>query len=69
MNMLDLYDDQSEAVLLLAIDAIHPRDYSERLNIGLEYNYLGLFQLRSGYRMNYDEGNFTIWCRCKVFYF
>lgn len=59
MNLLDLYDDNTSSSLLLAVDAIHPRDYSERLNIGLEYDYLGLFRLRGGYRMNYDEGNFT----------
>lgn len=59
MNLLDLYDDQSRSSLLLAIDAVHPRDYSERLNIGMEYDYLGLFRLRGGYRINYDEGNFT----------
>ena len=59
MNLLDLLNDQSRSSVLLAVDAVHPRDYSERLNIGLEYDYLGLFRLRGGYRMNYDEGNFT----------
>jgi hypothetical protein len=59
MNMLDLMDNKTRSSLLLAIDAIHPRDYSERINIGLEYSYLGIFNLRGGYRMNYDEGNFT----------
>ena len=59
MNMLDVLENKSSSSLLLAIDAIHPRDYSERINVGLEYNYLGIFKLRSGYRINYDEGNFT----------
>ena len=59
MNMLDLMENSSKSSLLLAVDAIHPRDYSERLNMGLEYNYLGIFQVRAGYRMNYDIGNFT----------
>jgi hypothetical protein len=59
MNMLDLMDNKTRSSLLLAIDAIHPRDYSERINIGLEYSYLGIFNLRGGYRINYDEGNFT----------
>lgn len=59
MNMLDFFDDKSSNEFLLAIDALHPRDYSERLNIGLEYSYLGMFKLRGGYRFNYDEGNFT----------
>ncbi len=59
MDMLDIIDENSASSLLLAIDAIHPRDYTERLNIGIEYDYLGLIQLRSGYRMNYDVGNLT----------
>lgn len=59
MNLLDFYDNQSRSRLLLAVDAVHPRDFSERLNIGMEYDYLGLFRIRGGYRMNYDEGNFT----------
>lgn len=41
--------------LLLAVDALHPRDYSERLHFGLEYGYRGLFFLRGGYKTNYDE--------------
>jgi hypothetical protein len=59
MNLLDLVENASRSKVLLAVDAIHPRDYSERLNLGLEYDYLGIFQLRGGYRMNYDEGNYT----------
>lgn len=59
MNMLDIFEENSANSLLLTVDAIHPRDYTERLNLGVEYNYLGLIQLRSGYRMNYDIGNFT----------
>ncbi|RJP69117.1 MAG: hypothetical protein C4539_08115 [Ignavibacteriales bacterium] len=59
MNLLDFVDNTSRSKVMLAVDAIHPRDYSERLNVGLEYDHLGIFQLRGGYRMNYDEGNYT----------
>jgi hypothetical protein len=59
MNMLDFWENASRSSLLFAVDAIHPRDFSERMNLGLEYNYLGLFSIRCGYRMNYDMGNFT----------
>jgi len=59
MNLLDLFDMQTNSSLLAAVDAIHPRDYTERVNFGLEYNYLGLFQIRGGYRFNYDEANYT----------
>ena len=60
MDLLDFFNNKSRSQLLVAVDALHPRDYTERLNLGLEYDYLGMFQLRSGYRMNYDEGEFAI---------
>ncbi len=41
------------------MDAIHSNDYAERLNMGLEYVFLDQFYLRGGYRINYDEGNFS----------
>ncbi len=59
MNLFDIYDSGTNNKLILSVDAIHPRDFSERLNLGLEFDYLGLFQLRGGYRINYDEANFT----------
>ncbi len=59
MNMFDIWENSSKNALLVAVDAIHLRDYSERLNLGVEYSYLGLFNVRCGYRMNYDLGGFT----------
>jgi len=46
-------------VLTLAIDALHPKDYSERMHFGLEYVFDQMFALRGGYKMNYDEESFT----------
>ena len=60
INMLDFWENKSQSSLLLAVDAIHPKDYTERVNIGVEYSYLGLFNIRGGYRMNYDIGEFTV---------
>jgi len=60
MDVLNLFHKPTHSHLILAVDALHPRDYTERLNVGMEYSYLGLFQLRSGYRFNYDEGGFAI---------
>lgn len=42
------------------VDAIHSNDYAERLNMGMEYTAYDLITLRTGYRVNYDEGNFSI---------
>ncbi len=56
INLLDLWMTQSSPhQVLLAVDAVHPRDYSERLHFGLEYGYRDLFFLRGGYKTNYDE--------------
>ena len=45
--------------LMLAIEAVHPRDYGERIHIGLEYTYNNLLALRGGYKTNYDENNLS----------
>ncbi|MCF7740166.1 MAG: PorV/PorQ family protein [Candidatus Marinimicrobia bacterium] len=45
--------------LALNFDAIHSNDYAERLNIGAEYWLFNKFALRSGYRLNRDEGKFS----------
>jgi hypothetical protein len=45
--------------LSLGVDAIHTNDYAERLHLGLEYSAFNLISLRSGYKFNYEEGNFS----------
>jgi len=46
--------------LLLALDAVHPRDYTERLHLGLEYGLNNMFFLRSGYKFNYDSEGLSL---------
>ena len=45
--------------LLLAIDALHPRSYTQRMNVGLEYLFMNIISTRIGYLHNYDERDFT----------
>ena len=52
------YEDNTSS-LTLALDWLHPRDYSERLNAGLEYGFMDTIFLRGGYRFNYDVEGFT----------
>jgi hypothetical protein len=54
-----LMPENKTHVVTLAIDALHPKDYSERVNFGLEYAFNQLFFLRGGYKMNYDEEKYT----------
>ncbi len=59
MNVMDLLGDY-ENPLLIAIDAIHPRDYTERIHIGGEYWYKNMIAFRTGYKFNYDEEGFSV---------
>jgi hypothetical protein len=56
---IDLFDilgnvNPNQSVML-AVDVIHPRDYTERVLVGAEYNYKDFLMLRLGYKFNYDE--------------
>jgi hypothetical protein len=56
MNVLDFWlQEGSEHRLNVAVDAVHPRDYSERLHFGMEYGFKNMVFLRGGYKTNYDE--------------
>jgi hypothetical protein len=58
MNINDLMQFNPELhQLLLAIDATHPRDWSEQIDIGLDYIFMNRFSLRTGYSAPRDEQN------------
>ena len=47
--------EESDQSVTLLVDAVHPRDFSERLHFGLEYGFRDMLFLRGGYKSNYDE--------------
>ena len=55
MDILDFLSGTDMHSFLLSIDALHPRDYTERMHIGGEYWYNDIIALRTGYKTNYDE--------------
>jgi hypothetical protein len=57
--MLDFMGEHENSSLLLGVDALHPRDYTERVHVGLEYSYNEMVFLRGGYKTNYDEEGLT----------
>ena len=58
MDVFDLIGDYDSS-LLLSIDAIHPRDYTERIHIGAEYLLMNMLALRGGYKINYNEESYS----------
>ncbi len=60
VDLFNFWPSRSEnSKLILSLDAIHQRSYSERLNLGVEYTLMNMLALRGGYRYNYDEQGFT----------
>jgi len=62
MDVFPLFVDSSDpshSQLTVALDWVHPRDYSERLHFGIEYGFMKMFFLRGGYKFNYDEEGVT----------
>ncbi|MCB0281697.1 MAG: PorV/PorQ family protein [Calditrichae bacterium] len=56
MDMIDFTDfNPDRHNLLFSMDAKHPRDYPEQIDLGLEYVYNHLLALRVGYTTPTDE--------------
>jgi long-subunit fatty acid transport protein len=60
MDMTRIWQEESQHVLTLAIDAMHPRDYTERVHVGAEYSFRNMLFLRGGYKTNYDEQDVSL---------
>lgn len=58
-DFMDLIAPDSGNSLLFDIEGIHPRDYTQRVHVGTEYMFQGMFALRGGYKFNYDEAGLT----------
>ncbi len=61
MDVFDLYEavNKKTHALLVSVDAVHPRDYYEQVNFGMEYLFLKTFALRLGYSTPNDEHGFS----------
>lgn len=56
INAIDFTDlDHTQHSLLISIDAVHPRDFSEQIDFGLEYVFMNTFALRTGMSSPSDE--------------
>ncbi len=56
LDLIDFVDENHDkgTSLTLAVDFLHPNNYSERVDMGVEYKILGILALRGGYQTNRD---------------
>jgi len=61
INLLKLLNEEpaKDSRLVIAIDFLHPNNYSERVNIGMEYYFMGMISLRGGYQTNRDLASWS----------
>ncbi len=60
VGLADHIYNGEEFRVTLAADLVHPTDNNEWINFGLETKFIDIFAVRSGYRLNADEGNLTL---------
>jgi len=53
MDVLDLFGKHDNS-FVVSLEALHPRDYTERIHLGGEYTFMDMISLRMGYKFNYD---------------
>lgn len=60
MDVLDFFPSMAKThSLLLSVDAAHPRDFPEYLNVGAEYKLMDMLSLRTGYVTGQDDYGMT----------
>ncbi len=60
IDAMDLFNvDKNTHSLIVAVDASHPRDYSEQIYLGAEYTFINMFSVRAGFVSPADEHNFS----------
>jgi len=61
INLMDVLDEEyaESNSVLLAVDFLHPNNYSERVNIGVEYKFQQMVAARFGYQTNRDIASWS----------
>lgn len=56
MNIMDLIDKNlsNDHSILVSSEFIHPNNYTDRVNTGIEYTFMNIVSLRAGYESNHD---------------
>jgi len=59
INAMEVFYPEHDSPLFFAIDFNHQNNYSERVNIGLEYKMFDMVSLRGGYQTNRDLASWS----------
>ena len=59
IDLLDMIPMETDQVLTLAVDFLHSNNFSERMNMGLEYEFWDMIALRGGYQTNRDVASWS----------
>lgn len=62
MNVLKFFKPESDNKIesfTIAADFVHPNDFTERLNVGAEYKFMGQIFVRAGYQTNRDLASWS----------
>jgi hypothetical protein len=61
INLMEIIDVENshDNSILFTTDFLHQNNYSERLNLGIEYKFLQMISLRGGYQTNRDLASWS----------
>ncbi len=59
IDVMQFFSGEKDEQLTFAFDFLHSNSYSERMNIGAEYRFLGMIALRAGYQTNRDVASWS----------
>lgn len=61
INLLQIIEEKKsdENSIVLEMDFLHQNNYTERINMGLEYKFLKMFSLLAGYQTNRDLASWS----------
>ena len=61
MNIMEVInqDVANDNKINVAVDFLHFNNYSERINLGIEYQYMNMISLRTGYQTNHDISSWS----------
>jgi hypothetical protein len=59
INAMEVLNFDPASSLILSVDFLHQNNYSERVNLGMEYKLFNMIALRGGYQTNRDLASWS----------